>query len=260
MKTIQACTLIAILLLGFSVAGVSALTKMTFGGKSGDWIEYGFTQYLVSSLSSGPSEWTRMDFLSVEGANVTVNATVYTSSLTLWSETKTIDLTSQNAQDDVAIPSFFNARTYFIPAGLNVTDPVYLGQLFGTQNITGETTESYAGVDRTVIFTNFTMQGSHYIFYWDKQTGVLTEGLEYFGNVTDAAAYNDVLVSDTNMWSPPIIWPVLVWVAIALAIVLGVLSSRRSASKKARNKSDTKSTMTKTNSLLPFKQPEGKSY
>ena len=260
MKTIQACTLIAILLLGFSVAGVSALTNMTFGGKSGDWIEYGFTQYLVSSSSGEPSEWLRMDFLSVEGTNVTVNATVYTSSLTLWSETKTIDLTSQNAQDDFDTNLLFTARVYFIPAGLNVTDPVYLGQLFGTQNITGETTESYSGVDRTVIFANFTMQENNYILYWDKQTGVLTEGLEYLGNVTGVAAYNDVIVSDTNMWSPPIIWPVLAWIAIALAIILGVLSSRRSASKKARKKSDTKPVLTKTNSFLPFKHPKGKSY
>ena len=247
--------MIVILLFAFSIASVSALTNATFGGKSGDWIEYELQDEMQVASGQPASEWVSMEFLSVEGANVTVNATVYTSSLTIWNETKTIDLTSQNAQDDVVIPSWFNARVYFIPAGLNVTDSVYLGQVFGNQNITGETTKSYAGADRTVVFTNFTYQGSNYFFYWDKQTGVLTEGLKYIGDV-----YTDVLVDDTNMWGPPIIWPVLLWVAIALAILLGILSSRRSASKKAHRKSDTKPTLTKTGSSLPSKKPKEKGY
>jgi len=249
--------MIAILLFTFSIASVSALTTPTFGAKSGDWIEYELLDELQTASGQSASEWVKMEFLSVEGANVTVNATLYTSSSTLMSESKTIDLTSQNAEDDIMLDSWFNARTYFIPAELNVTDPVYLGQVFGEQNITGETTKSYAGADRTVVFTNFTIQVSNYVFYWDKQTGVLTEGLEYFGNVTAVAAYNDVLVSDTNIWSPPIIWPVLAWCAIALAIVLGVLSSRR-ASKKARRKSDTKSALTKTVLFSPSNRRKGK--
>jgi hypothetical protein len=259
MKTIQACILIVILFFAFSIASVSALGSSSFGGKSGDWIEYGLTQFGLPTSSGEPSEWVRMDFLSVEGANVTVNATLYTSNWTIENETITIDLTSQNPQDDITLGPWFNARAYFIPVGLNITDPVYLGQAFGTQNITGETTESYAGVGRTVIFTNFTIQGSHYILYWDKQTGVLTEGLEYFGNVTAVAAYNDVLVSGTNMWSPPILWPVLLWVAIALAIVLGILSSRR-VSKKVHRKGNTKPTLTKTQSFFSFGLSRGKDY
>jgi len=241
--------MIAMLFFAFSIVSVSAATNITFGGKSGDWIEYGLTQYGLPTSNGEPSEWVRMDYLSVEGANVTVNATLYTSSWTIENETRTIDLTSQNAEDDIMLTPWFNARVYFVPAGLNITDPVYLGELFGTQNIVGETTKSYAGADRTVIFTNFTYQGSNYFFYWDKQTGVLTEGLEYFGNVTAVAAYNDVLVSDTNIWGPPIIWGVLLWCVIALAIVLGVLSSRRSASKKLHKKDDNKPTLTKTNSF-----------
>lgn len=247
--------MIVMLLFAFSIVSVSVLASPTFGGKSGDWIEYALQDEMQVASGLPATEWVRMEFLSVEGANVTVNATLYTSSLTLMSETKTVDLTSQNSEDDIMLNPWFNARTYFIPAGLNVTDSVYLGQVFGEQNITGETTKSYAGADRTVVFTNFTLQGNNYFFYWDKQTGVLTEGLEYIG-----AVYNDVLVSDTNIWSPPIIWPVLVWVAVAAAIVLGVLSSRRSALKKVHGKSDTKPTLTKTNSFLSFKQPKGKSY
>jgi hypothetical protein len=252
MKTIQACILIVILFFAFSIASVSALGSSSFGGKSGDWAEYEWQDEMQAETGES-SYFARIDFLSVEGANVTVNATLYTSTSS-FNETKTIDLTSQNADDDIMLEPMFNARVYFIPAELNVTDPVYLGELYGTQNITGQTTNSYAGADRTVVFTNFTLQGSNYYFYWDKQTGVLTEGLKYIG-----AAYNDVLVTATNMWSPPILPPVLLWVAIALAIVLGIYSSRR-ISKKAPRKGNTKPTLTKTNSFLSFRLSRGKDY
>jgi hypothetical protein len=247
MKTIQAGIMIAILLFAFSIASVSALASLTFGGKSGNWIEYELQDEMQIASGQPSSEWVRMQFLSVEGTNVTVNATLYTSSLTILSETKTIDLTSQNAQDDIRMDPWFNARSYFIPAGLNVSDTVYLGQLFGIQTILGETTKSYAGADRTVIFTNFTWQGNNYVFYWDKQTGVLTEGLKYLG-----AVYTDVLVSGTNIWSAPIVWWVLLWCIIALAIVLGVLSSRRSASKKTPQKKRHQTYLDEDQFLSPF--------
>jgi hypothetical protein len=187
-----------------------------------------------------------MEFLSVEGANVTVNATLYTSTFTLMNEIKIIDLTSQDAQDDIMMDPWFNARAYFIPAGLSINDTVYLGQALGTQTISGETTKSYIGADRTVVFSNFTSQGSNYIFYWDKQTGVLAEGMKYVGS-----GYIDVLVSDTNIWSPPIIWWLLLWGVIILAIVVGVVSSRRNASKKLHKKGDAKRTSTKTSPVPP---------
>jgi len=243
MKAIQASIIIVMLLLAFSVARVSASANLTFGGKSGDYTEYELQDELQIESGLPSTQFVRMDFLSVEGANVTVNATLYTSSLTIMNETKTIDLASQDAQDDIMLDLWFNARVYFIPAGLNTSDSVYLGQEFGNQPILGETTKSYAGADRTVIFTNFTLQGNNYVFYWDKQSGVLTEGLKYLG-----AEYTDVLVSETNIWSAPIIWGLLLWVSIAVAIALGVLSSRRrSALKKLRGKSGAKPTSTKTN-------------
>ena len=251
MKTIQASIIIVMLLLAFSVARVSASANLTFGGKSGDYTEYELQDELQIESGLPSTQFVRMDFLSVEGANVTVNATLYTSSLTINETIKTIDLTSQDAQDDFMMGQWFNARVYFIPVGLDINDSVYLGQEFGNQTILGETTNSYAGADRTVIFTNFTLQGSDYVFYWDKQSGVLTEGLKYLG-----AEYIDVLVSDTNIWSGPILWGVLLWVSIAVAIALGVLSSRRrSASKKLRGKSNSKPALAKTN-FSPYQRYE----
>ena len=256
MKKIQACALIFILFFAFSIATVPALAdSLSFGGRSGDWIEYELQNdmQVVSGETSDVS--VTISFLNVEDSNFTLNVTQNIAGVTIPRET-TIDLTSNSTEGDILFPQMFNLRAYFIPLGLNVSDPVYLGQLFGTQTITGETTETYSDVTRTVLFANFTMQGSQYILYWDKQTGILTEGLQYVGNETNVAAYNDVLVSDTNMWSPPIIWPLLFWIAIALVIALGVWSSRKKSAKKAQGKTNNKPDLTKINSFSPLKNRE----
>jgi hypothetical protein len=145
-----------------------------------------------SGLSN--DEWVRMEFLNLAESNVTINATKFTSSWTEWNETQTIDLASENAQNDILLPQWYNARVYLIPAGLSVNDSVYLGVSFGNQTIMAQTSVSYAGAQRTVIEANFTdYEGNHYSLYWDKQTGVLTEAIEYIGG-----GYTDVLLSSTS--------------------------------------------------------------
>ena len=236
MKTIQASTMILVLFFALSIASVSALTNFSFGGKSGDWTEY----ELQNAFGLTGDQWVRMEFLNVAGTNVTVNATIYTGTLTEPSEIKTIDLASQDVQDDFRMDPWFNARTYFIPGGLGIGDSVYLGQEFGFRTIVGETTRSYAGANRRVIYANFTVEdvGNNYVFYWDKQTGVLTEGTETLG-----AGFIDVLVSQTNMWGPEVSW--WLWIIIAIAIILGVLSSRKNIVKKLRRKRDAQPAFTK---------------
>jgi len=230
MKTIEASTIILLLFFALLAASVSALTSLSFGGKSGDWIEYG----LQEPLSSASDQWERMEFLSVAGTNVTVRATVYTSTWTEMNETSTVDLTSQ---DDFSM-ALFNARVYFIPGGLGIGDSVYLGGGFGVRTITGETTRPYTGANRRVIYANFSQQGNNYVFYWDKQTGALTEGVKTFG-----IASNAVIVTGTSMWGTEFGW--WLWIIIIIAIALGVLSSRKGFMKKLRKKRDAQPTLTK---------------
>jgi hypothetical protein len=228
MKTAEATILILLLLLVPVTTSVSALTNVSFGGKSGDWIEYQFQN--VIGLSSDETE--RVDFLNVSGTTVTFRMAVYTPTFTEQNETESIDLTSQEDLSTL----FLSARVYFIPGGLGAGDPVHLGVLFGTRTITGETTRSYLGVDRRVVYANFSdAEGNNYMLYWDKQTGVLVEGSKTLG-----AASSGVVVEATSMWSSP--FPLLVWISIAAAIVLGVLSSRKNVRKKLRGKRDVQST------------------
>jgi hypothetical protein len=230
MKTIQAITMILISIFALSTAHVSALTNLTFGGKSGDWIQYQLQDDVQSAYGLPSNQWVRMEFQSVAGTNVTVNATIYTTSLTEMNITKTISLTSQ---DDFAMNRWFNARVYFIPGGMVAGDSVYLGQEFGFRTIAGEATISFAGANRRVIYANFTWQGNHYFYYWDEQTGVLTEGTKFLG-----AAFADVLVSETNMWSADVPWWlwIILWIIIIIVVALGVLSSRKNITKKLHRK------------------------
>jgi hypothetical protein len=229
MKTTLASIMILLLISTPLVAIGSALTNFSFGGKSGDWIEYGLQLYPFGS--SEPVEWERTEFLSVAGTMVTVRVTVYTATLIETNETSTVDLASQ----DDFLMRLFRIRVYFIPGGLGINDSVYLGDEFGARNYTivGETTGSYVGAERRVIYANFSQQGRNYVFYWDKQTGVLTEGAMIVGG----GALNAVFVTGTNMWGGAE-YSLFIWIIIIIAIVLGVLTSRKNIMKKLHRKRD----------------------
>lgn len=216
--------MILLLLLIPMIAGGLALANLSFGGKSGDWIEYSLQE--SGLLDSEAAKQVRMDFLAVSGTNVTVYITYESSPLGMGTTT-TFDLTTQ---DDFAMGVFFTARTYFIPGGLSQGDSVYLGSGIGTKNITGEATKSYFGVNRGVIYANFTdVTGSNYTLYWDQQTGVLTEGVKSSGDLSDS-----VMISSTNMWGVELAW--LLWISIIVAIALGVVTSRKSIVKRLHKK------------------------
>jgi len=228
MKTFEASTMILILLLASSIASVSALANFSFGGKSGDWIEYNLQETFLAEEQS-----ETLEFLNVTGTTVTLQVDINSLSM---NET-TVDLRSN---DDFSMAPWFSARVYFIPGGLTTNDSVNLG-LFGNRTIVGETTGSYAGADRRVVYANFTAQPGNYIFYWDKQTGVLVEGTE-----TDGAEVTDVQVSDTNMWEGAAWWLwIILWIVIIIVIALGVLSSRKKLHENSGRKRDSQLTSTK---------------
>jgi hypothetical protein len=245
MKKVIASTMILLLVLTPAILSVSALTNLSFGGKSGDWIEYDFQEAL--GVSTGETE--TMDYLNVSGTNVTVDMTIYYPSNNIeWTNTTTFDLATQ---DDVPL-EFLSARVYFIPGGLSTGDSVYLGIILGTRSITGETSKVYAGVSRTVVYANFSdAEGNVYTLYWDKQTGVLTEGTKSYGNIISEG----VTFNATNMWGAELAW--LLWISVIGAIALGVLSSRKSIIKKLHKKSDAQPTLTKVTHSACYPERKG---
>ena len=200
-------------------ANVSAISQHSLGVKNGDWVEYGFED----AFSSG-ERWQKLEFQEVSDANATVHITTHFSEGIEVNETNTIDLLSDSDFQMI----MFSARVHVIPANLTTGDSVFLGQ-FGNRTITGETTNAYADADRKIIYANFTEQ-SQYTFYWDKQTGVLAEGIMVTGN-----AYKRIWITGTNMWTAESSsWPWATITIIAALVALGLIVMRKSIIRRLR--------------------------
>lgn len=168
--------------------------------------------------------------MSVAGTAVTIEVTVHMPNGIEIPQTKSIDL----ASDDDFTMTFFSLHVYVIPTDLKIGDSVFLGEAIDNQTIVGEATMACAGVDRTVFYSNFSQYGSQYTFYWDKQTGVLTEA-----TMVSSVASKTIWVTDTNMWSGGVDWWLLA--IIIIIIVCVVVASVRNISQKLRKKIDVSS-------------------
>jgi parallel beta-helix repeat protein len=180
---------------------------MQVGVKAGDWIK---VDYTVTGAPSGTTLplWLKVEFLSVEGTNATARVTMRMS-----------DGTEQNATlpvDVVAGGQALGLSGFVIPANLTVGDVVYMSG-YGNLTIAGETTSSYAGASRTVIYASFSQYGTQLTYYWDKQTGVIVEASTTSGTMTGTGK-----ATETNMWQSAHGFPIdptLLYIAIAVVIV-----------------------------------------
>jgi uncharacterized iron-regulated membrane protein len=74
---------------------------------------------------------------------------------------------------------------------------------------------------------------NQYVFYWDKQTGVLVDATMSYGTIS-----NSLSLIDTNMWTGLSDW--WIWILIGAVIALGILASRKKAIEKPSQKSHPK--------------------
>jgi hypothetical protein len=118
---------------------------------------------------------------------------------------------------------------FVIPANSTVGgDYIYIMLLspafmLGKQ-IDGETTGTYAGASRTVVYATFSYIGARYgnnplKYYWDKQTGVMVEASATLDCMTVTAK-----ATETNMWqaapSGLPIEPIYLYISAALVIII----------------------------------------
>jgi hypothetical protein len=156
------------------------------GVKAGNWIK---VEYTITGWPSGQPrpEWLKVEFLSVEGTNATVQVTMHMS-----------DGTEQNATVPVIIGAgggeAFGLSGLVIPANMTAGYSIYLSG-YGNVTIAGETTGTYAGASRTVVYASFSQYGILIKYYWDKETGVMVEASTTSGGVTATAK-----ATETNMW------------------------------------------------------------
>jgi hypothetical protein len=206
---------ISLTLVFLAVSGVETEVQSVKAGETfeaGDWIKY--------EVKITPT-WVRFEFLSVEGTNATVEATMRLSDGTEKIETMTVDTVS-GSDTGLIIPS--NSKT---------GDSIYISNQ-GNLTIEDETTLTRTGVKRTAVHASSSNSTHDFACYWDKQTGIMLEERNTINDMTTIYRVND-----TNMWqtqSPerPADLTVLYVIIIVVAIVVALIFLRTRKKKPQR--------------------------
>ncbi len=218
MKNVKAKITLLLLLCFSSAINISAIADSTVGVKVGNWIKYEITYTGTPPSGSLIAQWIKVEILNVAGTTVNARMTSHMADGTETNQTGTIDVVSGSA----TFPGFI------IPANSKVGDSVNMGTM-GSATIADETTRTYAGASRTVVYANFSQvlfasfsqyatqfsqYGTQYTLYWDKQTGVVVEALTTSTNFTSTAK-----ATETNMWGG-LFWGLDWWFWVILIVVV----------------------------------------
>ena len=189
--------------------------------KAGDWIRY-------DSINRGQlpfppvTAWSKVEFLSVSSPMATVLVTMNRTDGTEKVNTNSIRVAFDNQSSG-------GFSGFIIPTDLDVGG-VFRVSGWGNVTITGETTRTYAGASRTVVYAPYGSEagsssqnssGVETISYWDKQTGIFLE------EITTAPNYTmSFKATTTNIWaassSGGFKWQILGAIAIPVAGVITV--------------------------------------
>jgi hypothetical protein len=182
MKNVGLKMAVFVLLSLVSAMNVPAMAD-SVGVKRGDFAKYEFAYLGEPPLGAPqPIDWLKLEFLEIDyhretSARVRVTlkfadgdeSTPLTSGVELfesnWMHTGFVIPANSKIGDTVAVEGIWNGRDPSVQA-----------------EITGEETRTSLGVNRTVVYANYSVNGNSHIetisnkVYWDKQTGVLVEG------------------------------------------------------------------------------------
>jgi len=192
------------------------------GVKAGDWIKM---DCKISGWPAGQPypEWFNLEFLSVEDTSANVRTTTRWSDGTEQSDTMPVDLAAGGGDA-------FIFSGLVISANLTTGDSVYMSG-FGDVAIEGETTRTYTGARRTVVYASISesipYQGDIQLtYYWDKLTGVMVEASATYAGMTLAAK-----ATETNMWEATTVgmpwWPWIIVAVVAAGLVVFFMRRRR---------------------------------
>ena len=218
----------------FSVTSVFADSGFKVGVESGDWMKFDVT---VTPSDDLASKWFRMEFLSVGGTVAYIRMTTHLPNGTDLFEEDYFNMSSTSGEG--------LWQGYVISANSSAGDSVYLGY---EAKINGETADTYAGVNRTIVYVSL---GSdlHETYYWDKETGVLTEYISLQNGKTV-----NIKLTSTNLWSQGLslldLWPSLIMILVAAVVVFAVVFMR--SKKSAAGKSCSKSKISSSQKVRQF--------
>jgi hypothetical protein len=172
-----------------------AYSEPQVGVKSGDWMKYD-----VVTEERNWTGWIRFDIYEVEGTLMKFNMTMYSESFGYTYTTGQFNMSEMEAH--TAYPNDV-IETFVIPANLKPGDTFRYYDL-GSITIAGETSGTYLGASRSVIYATYTppsgipSEASRVDYKWDKTTGVV---LEYSALYPDGKTTTGK-IADTNIWQP----------------------------------------------------------
>lgn len=230
MKDFKPEILLLLLLCFTSTANVSAIANNNVGVKTGDWIKYDYKE--TGFGIGGAPRWMKVEFLRVEGTTITVRLTLQWPDGRESSQTEVVDIV---AVGTLTLPwAFLFFFIFVIPANSATGNSIYMSG-YGNVTITDETTRTYAGAGRTVVYTNFSLLThlgvAQLTYYWDKQTGILVEVSAILESATQTAK-----AMETNMWQagpfglpidPTLFYILIISVAVVTAVGATTLVRRR---------------------------------
>jgi hypothetical protein len=193
------------------------------GIKAGDWIklEYSFTGWPADQTYP---EWLKLEFISIEGTTVAVRFTQRLSDGTEESDTATFNIIA-----NIEVPELGGI---IIPADRAIGEYVYVAG-HGNVAIEDEVIKTYAGANRTVIYTSFWPTEAQVTYYWDKSTGVMVELSSTSPDFTATAR-----AVATNMWETGTIgipwWPWIIVGVVAVGLVIFFVRRKRPTQTKRR--------------------------
>lgn len=183
------------------------------GVKPGNWVNYDYNYTYWPYPDIPYAEQVKVEILSVEGTNVTMQSTMYMSNGTTLNITHSVDVASGRS-------SLQGYSGFIIPANSEFGDSVFIG---GYGNVTLDTSadRTYAGVSRRIFFASISQHGIELINYWDKETGIAVES---FMISDDPIGIGIGMVTETNMWvkEAPFWMQWWFWIIVGALVVVAV--------------------------------------
>ena len=203
---------LTIAMLSFLLLASGAMGSVSVGVKQGDWMEYNVTT--TGTPADGHDvTWARMEVLSVQGPEISVNITTKATNGTFTSGVQTLNL----ELGQVGIWAI-------IPANLGVGEAFFEEEI-GNVPIQVEEEKTFAGATRTTTYASTTERFKR----WDKATGVFVEGVDTLADYNLTAK-----VDKTNIWSPSptavdstLFYVLLAGAAVAVAAIVIIIVVRR---------------------------------
>ena len=169
---------------------------------SGDWIQYGHANTGNVPFTTD-TVWTKVEFLDVSGSTVTVKVSSLMTNGTIIIGGSCVPPSGSTIKINVGANSKSSGEFsgFVIPTDLSAGDTFSVSG-WGNVTITGETTRTYAGVSRTVVYAPYSSdakvpgESMGTISYWDKQTGIFVEE-----TITTASYTMSFRAIQTNIWT-----------------------------------------------------------